>query len=578
MFLIEGAVGRMVLIYLDLSGLPVSGTRENSQGIRKNALGVLKEGCQKIWKKSNRILARIHNQDPMKLNAPARSPLGWVLADQPKPLLSVGNLTDADFSLLKCRLESWENPEKTGESIRGPVSLDDPPGKAPIPSRFSPFKKVVFPLFLVFFFLLVGKISVANSTQIPIENALQQIAPKSKEISVDEAVRIALSQNTSILSLRSTWKAKTFLEETAIAPSDPIIEFLYGEGNQGVNTPYGSGTGWSIFQNMLFPGKSWIDKSISESQASILHEDYIEKRRILINQTEKACYTLLLDEESLRENRRLINWLKRVQEITRIRVAANKAPLLDYLSAKNAVKQAILRRIAYNLQLLSAKRQLNTLLNIPLKTVIQISSLELPQKPPVHFLPLKDLDLSLDKKRPDVKKLQGSLELGIQQLSRAEMDYLPDFQLQGAEGDIGCYGFSNTNCYSLGVAFNFPIFFSIKQQRKIESLKQTISAKKWLLRWQKSLAVIESLDSQTRAIVAFKTFEINDQEILPDSELAFTLALGAYETQKISFLYLITALNNFHQSRYNRFKSLINYYNALSDLEAVTASSRFLED
>lgn len=88
----------------------------------------------------------------------------------------------------------------------------------------------------------------------------------------------------------------------------------------------------------------------------------------------------------------------------------------------------------------------------------------------------------------------------------------------------------------------------------------------------------ETLDSQTKTIVAFKTFEINDQEILPDSELAFTLALAAYETQKISFLYLITSLNTFHQSRYNRFKSLINYYNALSDLEAVSASSRFLED
>ena len=514
----------------------------------------------------------------MKVNAPAKRPPAWVPAVQLKPLLSVGHLTNADLSLLKWRMKSSENSEKTGHSIRGSASLEDPPRKDPFPSRYLTFKKFAFPLFLVFLFLVAGKISVANSTQTPIENSLQQVAPKSKEISVDDAVRIALSQNTSILSLRSTWKAKTFLEETAIAPSDPIIEFLYGEGNQGANTPYGSGTGWSIFQNMLFPGKSWIDKSISKSQASLLHEDYIEKRRNLINQTEKACYTLLLDQERLRENRRLIDWLKRVQEITKIRVAANKAPLLDYLSAKNAVKQAILRRITYNLQFLSDKRQLDTLLNIPLKTVIQIRLPEVPQKPPVHFLPTKDLDLSLDKKRPDVKKLQGSIELGIQQLSRAEMDYLPDFQLQGAEGDIGCYAFSNTNCYSLGVSFNFPIFFSIKQQKKIESLKQTISAKKWLLRWQKSLAVTESLNSQTKTIVAFKTFEINDQEILPDAELAFTLALGAYENQKISFLYLITTLNNFYQSSYNRFKSLINYYNALSDMEAVTASSRFLDD
>jgi outer membrane protein TolC len=367
------------------------------------------------------------------------------------------------------------------------------------------------------------------------------------------------------------------LEETAIAPSDPIIEFLYGIGNQGQNTPYGSGTGWSIFQNMLFPGKSWLDKSILKSQTAFIHEDYIDKRRTLINQTEKACYTLLLAQERLRENFRLLEWFKRVQEITRARVAANKAPLLDYLSAKNAVKQATLRRVAFSLSLLSAKRQLNTLLNRPIETPVEIQSPNIPEKLPVRFSKLKELEGSLVKKRPDIKKLQKSLDMSIKQLSRAEMDYLPDFQLQGSEGEIGCYGFSNTNCYSLGIMFNFPVFFSIKQQLKIDSQKQNVSAKRWLLIWQKSLAAIEALDAQDRTALAFKTFETNDQEILPDSELAFKLALGGYETQKISFLYLITSLNTFHQARYNRFKSLINYYSALSDLRYATASSRFLE-
>lgn len=428
------------------------------------------------------------------------------------------------------------------------------------------------------FLLVLESPTPAHSTQTPDSGTQKDFSPEGKEISTDEAVRVALSRNTSILSLHSSWKARALLEETAIAPSDPIIEFLYGVGNQGQNTPYGSGTGWSIFQNMLFPGKSWLDKNILESQTDLLHEDYLDKRRSLINQTEKACYTLLLDQERLRENLRLIDWLKRVQEITRVRVAANKAPILDYLSAKNAVKQATLRRIAFGLLLLSDKRQLNTLLNLPLQTTVRIRALERPEKIPVHFSKAKDLDRSLDKKRPDVKKLQGTLELSIKQLSRAEMDYLPDFQLQGSEGDIGCYSFSSTNCYSVGIMFNLPVFFSIKQQKKIDSLKQNISAKKWLLLWQKSLAVTEALDAQTRTVVAYKTFETNDREILPDSELAFKLALGAYETQKISFLYLITALNNFHRARYSRFKSLINYYNALSDLKSVTATSPFLEE
>lgn len=433
-------------------------------------------------------------------------------------------------------------------------------------------------LFFTLVFLLFGETIPVHSDPLPEDSTQKQFLAGTRTISVERAVRMALSQNTSTRSLRSSWQARTFLEETAMAPSDPIIEFLYGIGNQGTGTPYGSGTGWSIFQNMLFPGKAWLDQKILASQTALRHEDYLDNRRTLINQTEKAYYTILLDEERLRENLRLLDWLKRVQKITRIRVAANKAPLLDYLSAKNAVKQATLRRIAMTLALVSDRRQLNTLLGLPLNTPLQLEEPRIPQKISVHFSKTADLDLSLDKKRPDVKKLQSALALSIKQLSRAEMDYLPDFQLQGSEGDIGCYGFSNTNCYSLGIMFNLPLFFSLKQQKKIASLRQNVSAQKWLLIWKKSLAVTEALNAQAKTVVAFKIFETNSREILPDSELAFNLALSAYETQKISFLYLITSLNNFHQARYNRFKSLINYYNALSDLEAVTASSPFLEN
>jgi hypothetical protein len=437
-------------------------------------------------------------------------------------------------------------------------------------------KRKMLSFFLVFIALSVFFPTYSSEATESITDQAPQ--PDRKGIPVSVAVKIALKQNTSILSMRSSWEARTFLEETAIAPSDPIIEGFYGIGNQGQNTPYGSGTGWSIFQNMLFPGKSWIDKNILESKTSLIHDDYINRRRILINQTEKACYALLLDQERLRENLRLLEWLRRVQEITRARVAANKAPLLDYLSAKNAVKLASLRRVAFSLSLLADKRQLNTLLNIPFKNTLLIRSPEFPEKPPVQISSFTNLDHSLEKKRPDIRKLQGALEMTIKQLSRAEMDYFPDFQLQGSEGSFGCYGFSNTNCYSVGITFNTPIFFSIKQQKKIDSLKQNISSRKWLLIWQKSLAVTEALDAQAKTVVAFKTFEINNREILPGSELAFNLALGAYETQKISFLYLITSLNNFHQARYNRYKSLINYYSALSDFRSATASSPFLMD
>ncbi len=395
-------------------------------------------------------------------------------------------------------------------------------------------------------------------------------------LSVREAVRVALERNPSLQAAHSLWQSQKPLVRTALVPSNPTVEFLYGQGNNGPGTPNGSGTGWSLFQNVLFPGKSLTDETILKDRSRMAGESLKDQRRLLTNQTEQACYTFLLAQRRLKENTRLISWLTQVMAIARIQAGAGKAPLLDYLSAKNAVRNARLRRVALQISLLSARRNLNTLLNLPPDTPTTIRSV----RPPGDTLPdihrIGDLNRFLTLNRPDLEQLETSLTLSRDKLSRARMDYLPDFRLTGSLGEFSCYSFANTNCYTLGAGINLPIFAPISQHPRVRALELTVSRKKWLMAWNQSLARTNTLNALTRVLVAWRAFRINDRDLFPDADLAFRLSLSGYETQRIPFLYLSTSVNNLHRTRYNRFRSLIAYYQALSDLKAQTGSARWL--
>jgi outer membrane protein TolC len=65
---------------------------------------------------------------------------------------------------------------------------------------------------------------------------------------------------------------------------------------------------------------------------------------------------------------------------------------------------------------------------------------------------------------------------------------------------------------------------------------------------------------------------MNADEILPQSRLAFELALTGYENQKNDFLYLINAVQAYRQAQYNRYQSLVAYYQAISNLEAAVGT------
>ncbi|MHB1287220.1 MAG: TolC family protein [Leptospirales bacterium] len=393
-------------------------------------------------------------------------------------------------------------------------------------------------------------------------------------ITVEQAVDMALSRNPDILSFKKVWMAAQKLEVTALAPADPLVEFLYGGGEQGVGPngqglPYANGNNWAVFQRFLFPGKAQVGYRINQDNAHNAYYSYRRQRVSLRNQTEVACYQLLLAEKSRDLNLEMQTWYKRVLEITRAKLAVNAAPVLDVVNARVQMIQSRLDLLTYEWQIKVARRQINMLLNLPLDTPTEVASITNPRDLPLSLNQLEDMALA---NRPDLLSSKTTLELNRHQLSLSRMGYLPDYQLDASTGGNSCYGVGTINCYFVGVQFNVPLFAPFKQAKQVESAREMVRSADFQYEWQSNQVKLNVDNTYSQVLLAYRQFRINADQIVPQTRLAFELALTGYENQKNDFLYLINAIQGYRQTRYNRFQSMINYYESISNLEAAIGS------
>lgn len=433
--------------------------------------------------------------------------------------------------------------------------------------RFSRKLRIVFGIVACLWFISP---SWADTQDVPGTAGISSSHP----ITVEQAVAMALSRNPDILSFKKSWTATRKLEVTALAPADPQVQYLFGGGEQGngpngQGLPYSSGNNWAVFQSFLFPGKAQAGYKINKDNTKNAYYAYRTQRVTLRNQTEVACYQLLLGQKSLALNREMQSWFRRVLDITRAKLSVGSAQILDVVNAKVQLSQARLDQLTYEWQVKVARRQLNMLLNLPLDAPTEVAAIPVPRDLPISLSQLEDMALV---NRPDLLTAKTTLDLNRHQLSLSKLGYLPDYQFEASEGGESCYGFAGINCYYLGVQVNVPIFAPIKQTKQVESARDMVRSADFQYEWQANQVKLNVDNTYSQVLLGYRQFQINETQIVPQTRLAFELALTGYENQKNDFLYLINAIQGYRQARYNRFQSLINYYESISNLEAAIGS------
>jgi outer membrane protein TolC len=138
-------------------------------------------------------------------------------------------------------------------------------------------------------------------------------------------------------------------------------------------------------------------------------------------------------------------------------------------------------------------------------------------------------------------------------LKLAEMEYLPNYTL-GCEFDYflepGAQPLPNvTQAHTWSIGFNIPIFFWIHQREDVHAAQHSLEAARYGM---------NSVLSQTEATVtqlyqsaqfAYESAQIYSGRLIPLAEQNFKVSLVAYQSGKVDFLTLSSALQSDYASR-----------------------------
>ena len=372
-------------------------------------------------------------------------------------------------------------------------------------------------------------------------------AAAEQPLTVEQLVEVAIEVNPQLRAAKEQWDAAQHQILQNYAPVDPV--FTYGNLDSSKHFNAGAHT-HNITESFQFPGEAFLQADEARRTAEIARLTYEAAVRDLRAAVETAYYQLLLDEGLIAVNGENIVNLKQVVKVTQAQYTGGQAAQSDLIGAELALEQAQLQQRQYQTNRLNDRVGLNQLLYRR-----PASPLNLDQK-----IELRPLEIRLDKAvdtamhaRQEILEAALAEKNSTTALKLAEMEYLPNYTV-GTEFDYFLQPGTQpvpsvTQAYSFTFGFNLPVFFWIHQREDVRSAQHSLQAARYSM---------SSVLSQTEATVtqlyqsaqfAYESAQQYSGSLIPLADKDFKVSLVAYQTGKVDFLTLSSALQSDYASR-----------------------------
>ncbi len=366
-------------------------------------------------------------------------------------------------------------------------------------------------------------------------------------LNAGELVEVAIESNPQIHAMRAQWHAAQHQILQNYAPADPVFTYSNVDSSKDFNAATHAHAFSESFQ---FPGEAFLQADESRRTAEIARLTYDAAVRDLRAGVETAYYQVLLDEGLITVNGENIGNLKQVVNVTQAQYMGGQAQQSDLIGAELALEQAQLQQRQYQTNRLNDQAGLNQLLYRK-----PAAPLDLDQR-----IELKPLEIRLDKAvetathaRQEILEAALTEKNSTTALTLAEMEYLPNYTV-GYEFDYflqpGTQPLpSVTQAHTFSIGFNMPVFFWIHQREDVRAAQHSLEAARYSM---------NSVLSQTEATVtqlyqsaqfAYESAQVYRGRLIPLADQDFKVALVAYQSGKVDFLTLSSALQSDYASR-----------------------------
>ena len=405
-------------------------------------------------------------------------------------------------------------------------------------------------------------VSQPSSTRLtlPLGNPFAAAPANSHEqpLTVDQLVQLAFEVNPQVRATREQWNVAEHQILQNYVPQDPVFAFTNSQMHSNFRAAFRT---YALTENFQFPGVAFLQADQAKRNAEIARLTYVAALRDLRAGVETAYYQVLLDQGLLAISDENIKNLKQVVHVTQIQYTASLAQQSDLIGAEFNLQQAQLLQRQYATNRLNDLAGLNQLLYRKPGSPLNLE----------RTIELKPLPFRLDEAVDTARHArQEILEAALTEknsttaVKLAKMEYYPNYSLLGEFDHILQFGAEPlpgvTEVYDLGIAFNIPLFFWYHQREDVTAARHSLQAARYSL---------DSVLNQTEATVtqlyqsaqfAYESAQEYSRTLIPLADNQFRVALIAYQTSKVDFLTLSSALQNTYTSRLTYLQNANQYF------------------
>jgi len=379
-------------------------------------------------------------------------------------------------------------------------------------------------------------------------------------LTLQQCVSVALDQNPLILSARERYQASLARVSQAWAFPQPSLD-LDSDLQPRLGDFGGSQESYlGVSGSIPFPVKTYLRGRIAGKESSEALTDVAIAELEIAYQVKATFYGLLLAGELVTYARQNLELSRDFVEKTELKFGAGDVPRVEVIRARvEAARAATRLRRAENEESLTRAR-MNFLLARPGSAALEISG-QL-KAPPVTY-GLEQLTTLALSARPEIERIESSLQRASLTKRLGYMSYLPDFELGAARHRQS----GAEDAWQVTLSVELPLFFwqpAIGEIREANSNSQALEQEASHLSNLISLEVEEAHRGYTTAVAQI---ELMEDEILSQAEEVYEMYLFSYQQGEIGGIELIEAQRTLSEAREAYANSLYDYDVAIAALE-----------
>lgn len=390
-------------------------------------------------------------------------------------------------------------------------------------------------------------------------------------LSKEEVLRVALQKNPSLKAACARWEMMKQRIPQARAWED-LMAGVELQRMGTLNPVKVTDVEWMISQTIPISGKNLSRERASIAEALAAYQDFRRAQLEVVTRVQGAYFRLAGAYGQLEINRHNQELLKQMAEISRKKYEVGTATQSDVLLAETELARLSETKAMLERDVSDQQSQLNVLMNRPAQSPLAVPA---PLSFQASSLVTQNVEALALRCRPEVLSAWRKIDAEKARVQLARRQWIPDpaFQIKAREYP----GREGIREYDTGIVFSVPWLNGKKYSAGVAEAEESLANAQYeyeSARTQASGLVRDQLKKIETFAANYRLFH---DQIAPTARMSVESTRAGYETDKSSFLELITARRTLQDIESAALNQLVEHQVANAELEAIVGTSFYLQ-